>query len=164
MCLRSEKPCAGGGGLLPRDDRPSYVVNASSFVAVLDLPRARIDTVLEGLILIVDAGRMHTVSLAWKLIKDPRVTDALNECKEQLVVKEAELVPEVAGILDQCGHVILGHDPTGNPPEPFLLALAVRQAAHVVSEQNVLIPLPEACGVLGLEMEPLATLIDREDL
>jgi len=107
---------------------------------------------------------MHTVTLAWNLIKEPRVSKALDECKEQLVVKEAELGQEVAEILVHCGHVILGHDPAGNPPEPFLLALAVRQEAHVVSEPNVLLPLPEACGILGLELEPLSTLIKREDL
>lgn len=149
---------------MANDDGPSYVLNASSFVAVLDLPRARIDTVLEGLVRLVDAGRMHTVSLAWKLIKEPRVTKALDGCKDRLVVKETELGQEVAGILDQCGHVILGHDPAGNPPEPFLLALAVRQEAHVVSEPNVLLPLPEACTVVGLALEPLASLIGREKL
>lgn len=158
------RPLFEGGNGLPRDaDSPStYVISASSLLAVLQLPGQGATAALDGLVAMATAGRLQTVSLVWSAVAETPIGVAFQVCMNDFVVRELDLQDEIRIVLNQCGEDFLGNDPTLEDPEPWLVALALRLGATVVSEPSALSRLPWACNGLSIPLGQLADVIAVE--
>lgn len=149
---------------MPRaaDTSSTYVISASSLLAVLELRGQRATAVLDGMVAMATVGRLQTVALVWSAVADTGIEAAFQACVGAFVVKEFHLQDEIRIVLDQCGENLLANDPTLEDPEPWLVALALRLGATVVSEPSALSRLPWACNGLSIPLLQLSDVIAVE--
>jgi hypothetical protein len=140
-----------------------YAINYSSLVAVVEIAPTFKQGVLDGLTNLVVSNHLRTVSLAWDSVKEDEIYDGLDGCKRHLIVKERDLYDDLRDVIHLC-QFILGDDPTNDSPDPWLLALARRDAAALVTETNALSELPRACTTLNIPLMNLDEMLTAEGI
>ena len=116
------------------------------------------------MVALVGAGQLRTTKMAWEAVKDGLIEAEFRSCISDFVVNDLEAETELRRVVQAAGELLLGYDPAQQTSEPWLVALALKLEAEIVSEASALSNLPEACTLLGVQSCSLADLLLREGI